>query len=104
MDFFISGIDNWYRTYSPRSAEQFNDDLVNIIEQLLGSKKQSSKRHHTSHVDKYYNDKILKEWTRMLRRAQKKWTETKGDEASRLALVEAAQICSQTRKEIRREY
>lgn len=104
MDFFISGIDNWHRTYSPSSVEQFSDDLVNIIEQLLGSNKQTPKRHHASHIDKYYNDKILKEWTRMLRRAQKKWTETKGDEASRIALVEAAKICSQTRKETRSEY
>lgn len=104
IDFFITGIENWYRTYTPSSVDQFSDDLVNIIEQLLGSNKHTSKRQCTSHIDKYYNDKTLKEWSRMLRRAQKIWTETKGDEASRIALVEAAKICSQTRKEVRSEY
>ena len=99
---FTDSIKRWHATYIPTDANKFYEDMVTIIDDLLRNEnKGCSPRPRTN---RYYNDKTLKEWSLMLRRAHRKWADDGGDDSDRHALTETAKICSDFRREVRGKY
>lgn len=71
-DYFITGIKNWYKDYVPYDVNQFYEDMIKVIEELLIYKKHKIKRGNPSQSNKYYNDKMLRECSRTIKRAHRK--------------------------------
>ena len=106
-ELFITNIQRWYKNYTAENIDKFYGDLVKIIEELLYSGKSKSDKNSNklnSTTNRYYNDKTLKEWSLMMRRAHRKWRETGGDDSDKSALCEAAKLCGELRREIRTKY
>ena len=108
IDYFKEGIRKWYGEYNPCNLDQFYEDLVKIIVDLLSSNKTKKSGHvprsKDKQIDKYYNDKELKQWSLLLRQAHRKWEGSMSDEARRTALRDCARLCSEMRKDIREQY
>lgn len=70
---FIEDITEWNRRCTPSNLENYYEDLINILEELLNDK-QCSRQRHIKHSNrtKYADDVRIRKWNRLMRVAHKK--------------------------------
>lgn len=92
-DCFIDSIKTWYKKHVRYVINQFYDNMVKVTEELLNNKKHKCKEGKALQFNKYYNDEMLRVYSRMIKQAHKKWEQSGKDDSDRTALMEVAKLC-----------
>lgn len=101
---FLADIQSWYDNYTVENVDKFYEDMVHTIQHLLCREVKKPSIEPRPRRNRYYNDKMLREWTLMLRRAHRKWVDEGENASEKDTLLEAAKLCGELRREARSKY
>ena len=107
-DEFIEQIDEWYKEYKRLNGHnndenKFYEDLLNVIDRTLNTPRKPGNISHNN-KSRYVDDDIVKGWSRLLRKAQSKWSKNPGDEQCKETMVQIAECTAEVRKVARGKY
>ena len=106
---FIERIDEWYKAYKSINGHNndenvFYEDLLNVIDGILNTPREPGNKISHYNKSRYVDDKIVKGWSRLLRKSQSRWSKNPCDEQSKETMVQIAECTTEVRKVARGKY
>ena len=104
---FMFKVAEWYKEYKSinghaNDENKFLDDLLDVLDTILHKSDNSNRS--LKKKSKYFDDKTVQGWNKLLRKAQRKWSLDPSDSRSRETMIQIAQGTSEIRKNARGKY
>ena len=106
---FIKKIEEWYKTYKSinghnNDENKFYEDLLYNIERILDCPRRVNNASYVAKKPKYTDDKLVKGWSKLLRKAQSNWSKNPSDNKLKDTMLQIAECTSDIRKKARETY
>ena len=103
---FIEKVGEWYREYKKleiKDENVFYEKLLEVIDSILN--KSANKAGCTTKAKpRYYNDKIVKGWNKLLRKCHSKWSKDPSNVKNRETMTEVAEYTTEINRNARNMY
>lgn len=108
-DDFKKKVSEWYKTYKNNNGHgndenKFYEDLMNVIDKILDRPKQPELDNCNRTKSRYVDDKVVKGWCKLMRKAQSKWSKNPSDHKSKEIMLQIADCTTEMRKNGRGKY
>ena len=104
IDDFQEKVSDWYENYKYNNGHgndenKFYEDLMTVVDKILDRPKQPElNESNNKPKSRYVDNKVVKGWCNLLRKAQSKWSKNPSDQKSKEIMLQIADCTTEMRK------